>query len=65
VKSWRTTTTGILAIVIAIAGAVKAELDGDVTTTADWGAVAAAIIAGIGLIAARDNRVSSQDVGIR
>ncbi len=64
-KSWRTTTTGILAIVIAIAGAVKAELDGDVTTTADWGAVAAAIIAGVGLIAARDNRVSSQDVGIR
>lgn len=64
-KSWRTTTTGILAIVVAIAGAVKAELDGDVTTTADWGAVAAAIIAGIGLIAARDNRVSSQDVGIR
>jgi hypothetical protein len=65
VKSWRTTTTGILAIVVAIAGAAKAELDGDVTTTADWGAVAAAIIAGIGLIAARDNRVSSQDVGIR
>ncbi len=64
-KSWRTTTTGILAIVVAIAGAVKAELDGDVTTTADWGAVAAAIIAGVGLIAARDNRVSSQDVGIR
>ena len=64
-KSWRTTTTGILAIVVAIAGAVKAELDGDVTTTADWGAVAASIIAGVGLIAARDNRVSSQDVGIR
>jgi len=65
VKSWRTTATGILAIVVAIAGAVKAELDGDVTTTADWGAVAAAIIAGVGLIAARDNRISSQDVGIR
>jgi hypothetical protein len=45
VKSWRTTATGILAIVVAIAGAVKAELDGDVTTTADWGAVAAAIMA--------------------
>ena len=64
-KSWRTTTTGILAIVVSIAGAVKAELDGDATTSADWGAVAAAIIAGVGLIAARDNRVSSQDVGIR
>ena len=64
-KSWRTTTTGILAIVVAIAGAVKAELDGDATTAADWGAVAAAIIAGIGLIAARDAKVSSQQEGIR
>lgn len=64
-KSWRTTTTGVLAIVVAIAGAVKAELDGDVTTSADWGAVAAAIIAGVGLIAARDAKVSSQQEGIR
>ncbi len=65
IPSWRTTTTGILAILVAVAGAVKAELDGDATTAADWGAVAAAIIAGIGLIAARDAKVSSQQEGIR
>jgi len=65
IPSWRTTTTGILAILVAVAGAFKAELDGDATTAADWGAVAAAIIAGIGLIAARDAKVSSQQEGIR
>ena len=63
--SWRTTTTGILAIVVAIAGAAKAEFDGDPFTVADWGAVAAAIMAGIGLILARDAKVSSQQEGIR
>lgn len=63
--SWRTTTTGILAIVVAIAGAAKAEFDGDPVTVADWGAVAAAIMAGIGLIMARDAKVSSQQEGIR
>lgn len=65
IPSWRTTTTGILAILVAVAGAFKAELDGDATTAADWGSVAAAIIAGIGLIAARDAKVSSQQEGIR
>jgi len=63
--SWRTTVTGVLAILVAVAGAAKAELDGDATTVADWGAVAAAIMAGIGLIMARDAKVSSQQEGIR
>jgi hypothetical protein len=51
--------------VVAIAGAAKAEFDGDPVTVADWGAVAAAIMAGIGLILARDAKVSSQQEGIR
>lgn len=63
--SWRTTVTGILAIVVAVAGALKAELDGDPATYADWGAVAAAVMAGIGLVLARDAKVSSQQEGIR
>lgn len=63
--SWKTTTTGILAIVVALAGALKAELDGDPVTVADWGAVTAAVMAGIGLIFARDAKVSSQQEGIR
>lgn len=63
--SWRTTVTGILAIVVAVAGALKSELDGDPTTSADWGSVAAAVMAGIGLVLARDAKVSSQQEGIR
>jgi hypothetical protein len=63
--SWRTTTTGILAIIVALSGALKAELDGDPVTVADWGAVAAAVMAGVGLILARDAKVSSQQEGIR
>ena len=62
-KSWKTTTAGICAIVAAIATAVGALFDADPTTLPDWGAVAAAILAGIGLIAARDNDVTSEKAG--
>lgn len=63
--SWRTTLTGVLAIVVAVSGALKAEFDGDPVTVADWGSVAAAVMAGVGLILARDAKVSSQQEGIR
>jgi hypothetical protein len=64
-KSWRTTTAGIAAIVVAIATAVGALFDADPLTLPDWGAVAAAIMAGIGLLAARDNKVSSEQAGAK
>jgi uncharacterized membrane protein YhiD involved in acid resistance len=64
-KSWKTTTAGIGAILVAIGSALAAHFDGDASTVADWGAVIAAVIAGVGLLAARDNDKSSQDVGIR
>lgn len=64
-KSWKTTGAGIGAILVAVGSALTAMFDGDPATVADWGAVVAAVIAGIGLIAARDNDKSSQDVGIR
>lgn len=64
-KSWKTSAAGIGAILIAVGSALTATFDGDPATVADWGAVVAAVIAGIGLIAARDNDKSSQDVGIR
>ena len=50
-------------IVAALATAVGALFDADPTTLPDWGAVAAAILAGIGLIAARDNDVTSEKAG--
>lgn len=61
--SWKTTTAGIAAIVVALATAVGALFDADPTTLPDWGAVAAAVMAGIGLIAARDNNVTSEQAG--
>ena len=63
--SWRTTTAGIAAIVVAIGTAVSALFDADPLTLPDWGAVAAAVMAGIGLLAARDNKVSSEQAGAK
>ena len=64
-KSWKTTVMGVCAILTALAGAVSLLADGDPATSPDWTAVCAAVAAGIGLIAARDNRVTSEDVGAK
>jgi hypothetical protein len=63
--SWKTTTAGIAAIVAALATAVGALFDADPLSMPDWGAVAAAVMAGIGLIAARDNGVTSEQAGAK
>ncbi len=63
--SWRTTTAGVAAIVVAIGTAVGALFDADPLTLPDWGAVAAAVMAGVGLLAARDNKVSSEQAGAK
>ena len=62
-SSWKTTASGISAIVAAVAGAAKLMLDADPNTNPDWTALIAAVTAGVGLIAARDNDKSSEDVG--
>jgi len=63
--SWRTSAAGLGAILVAIGSAVTALTDNDPLTIPDWGAVVAAVIAGIGLLFARDAKVSSQQEGIR
>ena len=63
--SWKTTTAGIAAIVAALATAVGALFDADPLSMPDWGAVAAAVMAGVGLIAARDNGVTSEQAGAK
>ena len=58
-KNWKTTASGIIAIVVALAGAATSLING---TSVDWTAVIAAIIAGVGLITAKDSNVTGGTV---
>jgi hypothetical protein len=49
-----TTIAGIAAILVAVGSALKVYFDGDATTTVDIATTVAALIAGVGLIFARD-----------
>ena len=62
--SWRTTVLGALAVGGAVITFGKALLDGDPATVPDFDAVLAAF-AGIGLLFARDNKVSSESAGAK
>jgi len=55
-KSWRTTGAGIAAIMVAGGAALTALTDTDPATKPDFPALLAALIAGIGLIFARDSK---------
>lgn len=52
ISSWRTTTLGVLSILSAVAGAVSSWLQGH---PVDFPSVIAAVMAGIGLIKAKDH----------
>ena len=64
-KSWKTSAAGVGAILVALGSALSATFDADPVTVPDWGALVAAIIAGVGLLAARDNDKSSEQVGAK
>lgn len=55
-KSWRTTVLGITTILMAIAGVVQAIADNDPATNPDMTVAVAAVLSGIGLIFARDQK---------
>lgn len=57
-KSWRTTSLGVIAILTAVLGFVKAVLDGDPATDPDIAALTAALVAGAGLLFAKDAKVT-------
>lgn len=63
--SWRTTASGILSILVAVCSVALSEIDGDPATSADWGTAVAAVLAGIGLLNARDDKVSSEQAGAK
>lgn len=58
-KSWKTTVSGIAAIVTALAGAATAIVNG---AQPDWTSIIAAILAGIGLITAKDSKVTGGNI---
>lgn len=64
-KSWKTTLAGVGTILTAVGVALKAVFDGDPSTSVNFEATITAITAGIGLIAARDNGVSSEQAGVK
>jgi hypothetical protein len=62
VKSHRTTIAGIAAICTAAAAVLTGLSEG---STVDWTSVIAAVVSGIGLIFARDNKVTSEQAGAK
>jgi hypothetical protein len=55
-SSWKTTGAGIAAILVAVGSVLTALTDNDLLTVPDWGSLSAAVIAGVGLIFAKDNK---------
>ena len=63
--SWKTTVAGVAAIISTIGLALKAIFDGDPSTVVNWNVFVTSLVSGIGLIMARDNNKSSEDVGVK
>jgi len=63
-RSWKTTVAGVGALLVVIGQALQGVFDND-PTTPNWSVLIPSAIAAIGLIFARDNDKSSEDVGIK
>lgn len=59
--SWRTTLSGVLTILAVIGHVAEAILAGK---PIDWTVTIAGITSGVGLLTARDNKVSSEAAGV-
>lgn len=63
--SWQTSGAGIAAILTAVGAALKALTDNDPATAVDFGVLIPTVMAGVGLLMARDNNKSSEQVGAK
>lgn len=59
--SWRTSATGLASVLIALGHVAEALAQGK---PVQWELVMPTIVSGVGLMTARDNRVSSEAVGV-
>lgn len=64
-KSWKTTTAGVGAILVAIGSILQAQFDGDPTTVPNYELAIATIMAGLIGLFSRDNDVSSENAGAK
>lgn len=64
-KSWKTTLAGFGLALTSIGTALTGQFDADPATTADWPTAIALLVAAFGLLAARDNAVSSERAGAK
>lgn len=64
-NSWKTTVCGIGAILAAIGTIAKLLFDGDPMTNPDYAVLVPAILAGFGMIFARDNSKTSEAAGAK
>lgn len=62
-SSWKTTVAGVATALGVVATAVGQYFDADPLTNPDWKVVGLALVAAWGLISARDNDKSSEQVG--
>lgn len=63
--SWKTSALGLVAILTAVANAGTALLDSNPATVFDLDQFVTAVAAGIGLLFARDNNVTSESAGAK
>ncbi len=62
-KSWKTSVFGAGGILTVVVGVVNALLDNDPATVPDWTTAIGTIVGFIGLLFARDNKVTSKQAG--
>lgn len=61
-KNWKTTLAGLAAICVAIGVAVQSHLDNDPLTIVRWEVVLASVLAGLGLVFAKDGDKSTEQL---
>jgi hypothetical protein len=64
-SSSRTTLAGYAIIITSVGGAMNLWFDGNPATTPDWNQISTAVIAGLGLIYARDHKTTDEAAGLK
>ena len=64
-KNWKTSLFGAGGILVIAANVASMLLDGDPATNPDWSVTFAALMPSIAALFARDNNVTSRELGLK